>query len=301
VQADAGGPPDGRPLVLGAFFAGSVLAGGNAVAVRYSNRELDPLWGAGLRFALAAACFASIMAVFRIGLPRGRSLGVALIYGGLNFGVGFGLFYYALQEVHAGLGQVILALVPLLTLVLAVLQGQERFHTRAVVGGAVALAGIALASQAPLRESIPLTSLLAALGCALCFAQAGIVIRGHPEVHAVALNALGTGFGAALLIAVSLVTGETPALPENAETLRAIVYVVPVGTVLVFSLYLFVLSRWVASRTAYQFVLIPIVTLALSAWLDDEELGSGLLLGALLVLVGVHMGAIRPAQEQGPA
>ena len=39
---------------LAAFIVGTVLAGGNAVGVRVSNRELDPLWGAGLRFALAA-------------------------------------------------------------------------------------------------------------------------------------------------------------------------------------------------------------------------------------------------------
>jgi hypothetical protein len=37
-----------------AFITMSVLAGGNAVAIRFSNRELDPLWGAGLRFLLAA-------------------------------------------------------------------------------------------------------------------------------------------------------------------------------------------------------------------------------------------------------
>ena len=40
---------------LAAFSVGTLLAGGNAVGVRVSNRELDPLWGAFLRFALAAA------------------------------------------------------------------------------------------------------------------------------------------------------------------------------------------------------------------------------------------------------
>jgi hypothetical protein len=40
-------PNRGRvPLV--SFITGSVLAGGNAVGVRFSNRELAPLWGAGL-------------------------------------------------------------------------------------------------------------------------------------------------------------------------------------------------------------------------------------------------------------
>ena len=34
---------------LAAFLTGTLLAGGNAVGVRVSNRELDPLWGAAFR------------------------------------------------------------------------------------------------------------------------------------------------------------------------------------------------------------------------------------------------------------
>ena len=41
-------------IALAAFLTESILAGGNAVGVRFSNRELDPLWGASFRFALAA-------------------------------------------------------------------------------------------------------------------------------------------------------------------------------------------------------------------------------------------------------
>jgi len=42
-------------------------------------------------------------------------------------------------------------------------------------------------------------------------------------------------------------------------------------------------------------VLIPFVTVVLSAWLDNEPLGAALLLGGLLVLAGVYVGALRPA------
>jgi drug/metabolite transporter (DMT)-like permease len=63
----------------------------------------------------------------------------------------------------------------------------------------------------------------------------------------------------------------------------------------VFVLYLVVLRYWAASRAAYAFVLIPFVTVLLSAWLDNEPLGAALLLGGLLVLAGVYVGALRPA------
>ena len=42
------------------------------------------------------------------------------------------------------------------------------------------------------------------------------------------------------------------------------------------------------------FVLVPFVTVLLSAWFDDEPLTGGLALGALPVLAGVYVGAFRP-------
>lgn len=280
---------------LAAFVAMSVLAGGNAVAIRFSNRELDPFWGAGLRFALATALLAALMAILRTPLPRGRALTGAVLYGAVGIGGAFALAYYGLVHIHAGLGQTLLATVPLATLFLAVAQRQERLRAGAVVGGLVALAGIAVMSQATLSDDVPAKSLLAVLGGAACFAQAAILVRHFPVLHPVALNAVGMATGALLLFGGAVLAGEAMVLPDQAETWLAIAYLVPVGSVIVFVLYVVVLRYWEASRAAYEFVLIPVVTVALSRWLDDEPLGVGLLLGGPLVLFGVYFGALRRA------
>src|ERR671915_126093 len=133
-------------MTLAAFLACALFAGGNGVGIRFSNRELAPLWGAGLRFLLAAALLAAVMAAMRLALPRGRALTGALLFGALNFGAAFALAYYALVRMHAGFGQILLALVPLATLLLAVVWRQERLRTGAVVGSLLALTGIALMS-----------------------------------------------------------------------------------------------------------------------------------------------------------
>ena len=283
---------------LVAFVVMSVLAGGNAVAIRYSNRELEPLWGAGLRFAFATALLAVLMLALRLPPPRGRALTGAVLYGVLAIGAAFALAYYGLVRIHAGLGQTLLALVPLLTLFLAVLQRQERVRLQAVVGGAVALSGIAFMSNASLGTDVPLLSLLAVIGGALCFAQAAILVRHFPRVHPVAMNAVGMGTGALLLIGGAVVARQPPKVPNRAETWLAIGYLVPIGSVLVFVLYIVVLRYWTASRAAYEFVLIPVFTLALSAWLDDEPITAELVVGGLLVLIGVYVGALRSAATE---
>ncbi|MGH3081256.1 MAG: EamA family transporter [Gaiellaceae bacterium] len=287
---------EGDQVALASFVLMSVLAGGNAVAIRFSNRELDPLWGASMRFALAAALLLTAMAALRLAVPRGRALLGAVVYGALTFGAAFALAYHALVEIHAGFGQTLLALVPLATLLLAVAQRQERLRAAALGGALIALVGVAVMSQAPLRDSLPLLSLLAALGAALCFAEGAILVRWFPPVHPVTINAIGMTTGAVLLAVGSVLIGETISLPERAETWAAIGYLVAVGSVVVFVLYVVVLRYWAASRAAYEFVLIPVVTLALSAWLDDEPVGLGLVLGGLLVLAGVYVGALRTAE-----
>jgi drug/metabolite transporter (DMT)-like permease len=288
----------GERIALGAFLVASVLAGGNAVGVRFSNRELEPLWGAGFRFALATTLLAALMAALRLAPPAGRALTGAVLYGALNFGAAFALVYYGFVEVHAGLGQTLLAVVPLATLLLAVLQRQEHFRSEGVLGAIIAVIGIAVLSRAPLRESVPLLSLLAILAGALCFAQAAIVVRRFPPVHPVTMNAVGMGTAAILLVACSMLAGETIELPEQGETWAALAYLVVVGSVVVFSLYIVVLRYWSASRTSYTFVLVPVVTVALSAWLDDEPVRVGLFLGGSLVLIGVYVGALRSPVER---
>jgi drug/metabolite transporter (DMT)-like permease len=283
----------GERAALGAFVTGSVLAGGNAVGVRFSNRELAPLWGAGLRFLVAAALLVAAMVALGLTLPRGRALAGASLYGALNFGLAFALAYYGFVHIQAGLGQTLLALVPLLTLLLAVFQRQERLGVGAIAGAVLAVAGIGVLSRAPLQEAVPLLSLLALLGSAVCFAQAAILVRHFPPVHPVTTNAVGMTSAALLLIPGALLFGEPIALPRRFETWLALSYLIVVGSVVVFVLYIFVLRHWTASRAAYTFVLVPVVTVVLSAWLDDEPVRAGLLLGGSLVLAGVYVGALR--------
>ncbi len=291
---------DSERVARAAFITGAVLAGGNAVGIRLTNRELAPLWGAGLRFSLAAALLLAVTAVMRLPLPRGRAMAGALLYGVFNFGGAFALAYYGLVRVHAGLGQTLLALVPLATLLLAVSQRQERLRVAAIAGTLLALLGILVMSRAPLRTSVPSLSLCAIVGSALCFAQAAVLVRRFPRIHPVTMNAVGMATGAALLVIGSVLADESIMLPSRVATWAALAYLVLVGSVVVFVLYLVVLRIWSASRAAYVFVVIPFVTVALSVWLDDEPVGIGLVLGGLLVLAGVYIGALRPARVPRP-
>jgi drug/metabolite transporter (DMT)-like permease len=282
-------------VALSALLACAAIAGGNGVGIRYSNRELAPLWGASIRFGTAACILLVLMLTLRLELPRGRALLGAVLFGVLNFAFGFGVFYVALLEIQAGLGHILLALVPLLTLLLAVVWRQEKLGFTAILAVIVAVGGVGVMSQAPLRQ-VPVWALLAGLVSAVALAQAAVVVRRFPMVHPVTMNTVGMAAAIVALLAASLFIGEEWVVPTEAATLVAMGYLILAGSVLVFLLYLVVLRHWHASRAAYVFVLSPFVAVVLSAWLDDEPVGVGLVVGGLLVLAGVYLGALRRAE-----
>jgi drug/metabolite transporter (DMT)-like permease len=292
--AEGGTRPD--RITLGAFVAFVVLAGGNVIAVREiscEGCELEPFWAAASRFLLASLMLAAIALALRTGMPRGRALVGAILYGVLGFGLAFAFAYWGLQRVSAGFGAVLLATVPLLTFLFALAHRQERFRWDGLIGGCIAIAGMAVIFREGTGAGVPLLSLFVLLLAAACFAETSIVVKAFPKVHPVALNAVGIGVGGLMLLALTFVYGETLALPESAETWFAQAYLVLIGSVVGFTLYVSVLNRWTASAVSYEGVLIPVVAILLAAWLQDERITWTFGLGAVLVLIGVYVGALR--------
>lgn len=276
-----------------ALVVGGVLAGGNAVGIRFTNRELDPLFGAGTRFAVAALVLAVVARRRGISWPRGRPLLGGVVFGVLNFAGAFGLGYYALVHIEAGVGSTLLALTPLMTLVLAALHREEHIRRDALVGGALAVLGVAVISRASLAGAVPVLALAAAFGSVVCFAEAAVLVRRFPPVAPIVMNAVAMATGALVLLAASVAARETWTVPSRRATWIAFAYLVVIGSILVFLLYLYVLRHWEASRAVYFDVLIPPAAVLLSSWLDDEPLTAGLLVGGTLVLTGAYLGAMR--------
>ena len=278
-------------LTLTAFVGAVVIGGSNFVAVRFSNRELDPLWGAAVRFALAAAVFGVLVAALRVSLPRGRVLVLVLLYGLLGFGAAYGCLYWALQDVPAGVGAVVMAVGPLLTLLLAVAHRLERLSGRALAGALTALGGTALIFFGSEAGGGSWRSLVLLLVAVLAASEAVIVSKRSGRQHPAAMNFVGMTAGALVLLLVSAAAGEEFAVPADGETRLAVVYLVA-ATVGLFVLTLFVVQRWTASATSYLFVLMPVVAVGGGALLADEAVTVTTLLGGAVVCAGVYVGAV---------
>jgi drug/metabolite transporter (DMT)-like permease len=292
-------------LTLLAFSVAVLIGGSNAVAVRVSNLELPPFWGAAMRFLAASLIFWIILVSRRVRLPSGRALVGCVLYGALGTGASYAFLYWGLLRVEAPVAMIILALGPLLTMLFAAAHRLEAFRWRALFGSLTALIGIVLAVGSELGASLPPLSLLALLAGSACIAESSVIYKLFPKSDPSATNAIAETTGTLMLLVVSLLARETWALPAAGATLAAFTYLVILGSVVLFYLYLFILSRWTATATSYAFLLFPIATVIISAWVTDEVVTPRFLLGGLVVLAGVWIGALSqprvPQAEPAPA
>ncbi|MGH2773097.1 MAG: DMT family transporter [Actinomycetota bacterium] len=296
----SGGRPDSLTLI--AFAVVVVLGGLNFVAVKLSNRGLEPFFGAGIRFLAASLLLFVYMVARRLPRPsRSEWIGISL-YGILGFAAFYAFGYRALVRLPAAVGAVIASSVPLVTMVLARIHKLEPFTLRGALGAAMAIAGIGIMIGSPANLSLPIIPVLALFGAVLADSELNVVVKKFPTGHPVTANAFAMLIGATLLLVLSKIWGERWVVPSGADTWAALIYLVLGGSIALFVLYIWTIKRWTASGMSYMFVLMPLISVSVGAWLLDEKITLPVLIGGLVILAGVYLGALsgKQAAKQAP-
>jgi DME family drug/metabolite transporter len=146
----------------------------------------------------------------------------------------------------------------------------------------------------------PYSAVLAMLVATLAIGQSIILGKRLSGNHPVITNAVGMAIAALLLLTLSASVNEAWALPRQPDVAAALAYLVTLGSAGLFVLVLLVVRKWTASASSYMFVLFPVVTLALAAWLVREPITLPAVIGAALVMAGVWFGALSAPKQQLP-
>jgi drug/metabolite transporter (DMT)-like permease len=289
-QADALKRPDASVLLV--FLLVTLIGGTNFVAVRFSNRELAPFWGAGLRFAIAGALLVGFARLRDIPFPTRAALPGVLVFGTLNFGVTYALAYWGLLQAPAALGATLVALVPLVTFFMTTALRMERFRWAGLAGGALSLAGVGVVFADQVQFNVPLGALAALALQPVLIAAGTVLLKRIPQTHPIGTNAIAMLPGATLLLVLALLAGERLALPTRPDVVPAFLYLVTLGGIGLFTGIVYVVQRWTASASSYITVLFPVVTVAVGSAIAGEGVTPLFAVGALLVIAGTYVGAI---------
>jgi len=274
------------------FAAFVILVGGSPVAMRISYSELAPFWMGVARFGLGAAFFWMLALYKGLQVPKGRALLGAVIYGVLGVGISFVLLAWGLVKTSASLTAILMAMVPLMTVFLSAFQGVESLSARGIIGSLLAVAGIGVTVGGASSSGISLPHVGAIILGTGFLAQSGVVIKRYPPNPPIMTNAISMTVGAVILAISSLAVGEAWVIPTQPSTWVALGYLIVFVTGIAFMLYLQVLNNWSASGASYGFVIIPLITVLVAAVLTGEQITVNFMIGAVLVLIGVLIGAL---------
>jgi drug/metabolite transporter (DMT)-like permease len=170
---------------------------------------------------------------------------------------------------------------------------------RGVVAGTLAIAGIAVLSLGTIDGDIGRSYLVAAVLGTVAMALSSVVAKACAGVHPVNMNAIGMAAGTLLLAIGSLALGEPWALPREPRSWWAVAWLVLLGSVGLFQLFLYVIRRWTASATVYAVAAMPVVAAGLGVVMLDQPITLEVVAGGLMVMAAVYVGAI--ARKKRPA
>ncbi|MCO7506869.1 MULTISPECIES: EamA family transporter [unclassified Pseudomonas] len=263
-----------------------VAWGLNFVVIKVGLDGLPPMLLGGLRFVLVL--FPAILFIKRPQLPWRWLLayGTTISLGQFAF-----LFEAMGNGMPPGLASLVLQSQAFFTLFFAAMFLGERLRAASLLGLLVAAGGLALIGSEN-GSHVPFLALLLTLCAAACWAMGNIITRRFGNIDLVALVIWGALIPPLPFFALSWWL-EGPALIESSlrgiglNSILALAYLAFIATMLGYSLWSGLLSRYPAGKVAPFSLLVPVVGLSSSALLLGERLSTLQCWGGVLVMVGL--------------
>ena len=275
----------------------SAFLGAAPVAVRMMYSEIEPFWLGSMRYLLGAAVFWILVVVKHLHLPKLPAMLGPILYGIFGIGFPFILLAWGLLETSASLASILMAMVPLMTILLSAFQCIEALSGNSILGCLVTILGTFITVGGVNPSDLSFLHIGAIILGTFFLAEGGVILKRFPTESPIMTNAIAVSISALILVAASLIAGETWHLPTLLITWAALGYLVIFVTVVAFLLYLRVLKKWSASGTSYSFVIVPIFTVIIASTLANERINPNFIFGSMLVLLGVTIGAIFKRKE----
>src|SRR4051812_31987190 len=265
-----------RAIVI-PFIIFTAIWGSTWIVIRSQLGTVPPQWSVTYRFVVAALAMAALAKWKGDSLRLDRPRFFAAAFLGLTqFCVNFNAVYLAERHITSGVVATVFALL----LIPASLMGWALLHhrpsTRFAWGSLVAVAGIVLLFIHEIRQH-PADSRQIAAGIGLTlFGMLGAAIanvaQARPEMRRYPLFVLlawSMAAGAIVDGLLAFAMAGPPQFDPRPSYWLGVLYLALLASVLTFSLYYPVVRRIGPAKAAYSSVLVPIIAMGFSTWLED--------------------------------
>ena len=277
------------------FVIFTAIWGSTWIVIRGQLGTVPPQWSVTYRFVVATIAMATLATWKGESLRIGRTGVLAAIFLGFTqFCVNFNAVYLAERHITSGVVATVFALLLIPASLMAWALLGHRPTRRFAWSSLVAVSGIVLLFIHEIREH-PADSRQIAAGIGLTLvgmlgASVANVVQARPEIRRYPLFALlawSMGAGAVIDGVIAFVMTGAPQFDPRPSYWLGVLYLALLASVLTFSLYYPVVRRIGPAKAAYSSVLVPIIAMGFSTWLESYRWNGLTIAGALLALGGM--------------
>jgi len=286
-----------------AFAACVLIWGSTWYAIEWQLGHVAKEWSLTYRYFIAATVLFVWCAIKKMKLrytPREHlyMFGTGLFL----FSGNYVLVYWGTEYLTSGLVAVTFSLLTFLNIVNARVFLGTRIQGKTVVAAFLGVIGLVLIFKPEIQAFSGEDT--TTLGLIICIASTlvaswGNTIVGTKVASGLPLfpfNAWSMAYGTLCNLAFALVQGEAPSLDPRFEYYVALIYLSLFGTVIAFSLYLWLLGEIGVARAGYMAVMTPLIALTISTLFEGYQWTAFAAAGVGLVLAGNLLIVIRKSQ-----
>src|SRR4051812_41786588 len=277
------------------FIVFTAIWGSTWIVIRGQLGIVPAQWSVAYRFTIAAVAMAAIAVGKGDGLRLGRGgLGAAAFLGFTQFCINFNAVYLAERHITSGVVATVFALLLIPSSLMGWAFLGQRPTRRFAWSSLVAVAGIALLFDHELRaHSASVPQIVSGIGITLIGmvgASVANAVQARPEIRRFPLFPLlawSMAAGAAIDAAFAYAFAGPPAFDPRPAYWAGLLYLALAASVLTFSLYYPVIRRIGPAKAAYSSVVLPIIAMGFSTWLEHYHWTALTISGALLAVGGM--------------
>lgn len=284
------------------FVIPALIWGSTWYAIKFQLGPVDPLLSVAYRFGLATLILIVFCALTKRNLRfSAREHARIALQGALLFGFNYWLVYQSEAYLSSGLVAVGFSTLIFFNLFFGAIFLGHKIDRKIIFGAISGLAGTAIIFWSELvsfeadGEGYKGLALLIA---SIVIASLGNITSARNsslKIPVIQATAIGMGYGALIMFVLALILDKEFVLDTSLPYLGSLAYLTIFGSIVAFIAYLTLISKIGPGKAAYAIVVVPVVAVTISTFLEDFQFTVFTALGMVLLLLGNVLALYRKA------
>lgn len=282
-----------KSLVLLAYLAVCFFWGSTYLAIKFGVKYFPPLLFAGIRFIIAGLIMLLYAYKKKLTFPKNiKALYPIIITGSLMLAGGNGLVTIAELKVASGIASLFIAMVPIYIAGIELIMFKNvRLSRSGYLGLLIGFIGVYLLIN-PFGGNtfITIDGAILLLLAGLLWSFGSVYSKKiNKDINIIPNIGLQMLFGGLLLTILGVFKGEILLSNFNIIGIYALLYLIIFGSIIGYSSYIYILSKWQAAKAGTYAYVNPVVAVALGYVLLNEPLNRTMIFSMVLILFSVFI------------